>query len=86
MSHDRQNDTNIERRQELQHDEETFQLRQEEKRLQAAKLTTSIFWSWTVLVGLLILGISIHVNAIHLSLIFALISFLCSIFVLWIGQ
>jgi YggT family protein len=28
MTHDRQDDTNIERRQELQHDEEAFRLRQ----------------------------------------------------------
>jgi uncharacterized protein YggT (Ycf19 family) len=44
MTHDRQDDTNIERRQELQHDEEAFRLRQEEKRLRAARLNTPFVW------------------------------------------
>jgi YggT family protein len=44
MAHDRQDDTNIERRQELQHDEEAFRLRQEEKRLRAARLNTPFVW------------------------------------------
>jgi YggT family protein len=44
MAHDRQDDTNIERRQDLQHDEEAFRLRQEEKRLRAARLNTPFIW------------------------------------------
>jgi YggT family protein len=44
MTHDRQDDTNIERRQELQHDEEAFRLRQEEKRLRTARLNTPFVW------------------------------------------
>lgn len=44
MAHDRQDDTNIERRQDLQHDEEAFRLRQEEKRLRAARLNTPFVW------------------------------------------
>ncbi len=44
MSHDRHDDSNIERRQELQHDEEAFRLRQEEKRLRAARLNTPFVW------------------------------------------
>ncbi len=44
MTHDRQDDTNIERRQELQHDEEAFRLRQEEKRLRTARLNTPFIW------------------------------------------
>ena len=44
MAHDRQDDTNIERRQDFQHDEEAFRLRQEEKRLRAARLNTPFVW------------------------------------------
>ena len=44
MTHDRQDDTNIERQQELQHNEEAFRLRQEEKRLRAARLNTPFVW------------------------------------------
>jgi hypothetical protein len=44
MTHDRQDDTNIERRQDLQHDEEAFRLRQEEKRLRTARLNTPFVW------------------------------------------
>ncbi len=44
MTHDRQDDTNIERRQELEHDEEAFRLRQEEKRLRTARLNTPFVW------------------------------------------
>jgi YggT family protein len=44
VTHDPHDDTNIERRQELQHDEETFRLRQEEKRLRAARLNTPFVW------------------------------------------
>ena len=44
MRHDRQDDTNIERRQELEHDEEAFRLRQEEKRLRTARLNTPFVW------------------------------------------
>jgi YggT family protein len=53
MTHDREDDTNIERQRELQHDEEAFRLRQEEKRLRAARLNTPFVWiintiSWLV--------------------------------------
>lgn len=44
MTHDPHDDTNFERRQELEHQEETFQLRQEEQRLQAARLNTPFVW------------------------------------------
>jgi YggT family protein len=44
MTHDPHDDINIERRQELQHDEEAFRLRQEEKRLRAARLNTPFIW------------------------------------------
>ena len=44
MSHDRHDDSNIERRQELQHDEEAFRLRQEEKRLRTARLNAPFVW------------------------------------------
>jgi YggT family protein len=44
MAHDRQDDINIERRQDLQHNEEAFRLRQEEKRLRAARLNTPFVW------------------------------------------
>jgi YggT family protein len=62
MTHDRQDDTNIERRQELQHDEEAFRLRQEEKRLRAARLNTPFVWIlntifWLVGVLEILLGI-----------------------------
>jgi YggT family protein len=44
MTHDRQDDPNIERQRELQHDEEAFRIRQEEKRLRAARLNTPFVW------------------------------------------
>ena len=44
MTHDRQDDPNVERRQELQHDEEAFRIRQEEKRLRVARLNTPFIW------------------------------------------
>jgi YggT family protein len=51
MTHDSQDDRNIERRQELDHDEEAFRLYQEKQRLRAAKLNTpfvliinTIYW------------------------------------------
>ena len=44
MTHDRPDDSNIERRQELQHEEEAFRLRQEEKRLRNARLNTPVIW------------------------------------------
>jgi YggT family protein len=44
MTHDREDDTNIERQRELQHDEEAFRIRQEEKRLRAARLNTPFVW------------------------------------------
>jgi F0F1-type ATP synthase assembly protein I len=84
MIPDRQDDTNIERRQDLQHDEEAFRLRQEEKRLRAARLNTSIVYSWigvAVFMGLWILGISIHISALHVLIIFALIGFCYSVFI-----
>ena len=84
MSHDRQDDTNMERRQNLQHDEEAFRLRQEEKWLRASRLNTSIVYSWigvAVFIGLWILGISIHISALHVGVIFALIGFCYSVFI-----
>jgi YggT family protein len=62
MNHDPHDETNLERRQELRHEEEAFLLRQEEKRLETTRRSTvfiwivnSIFW----LVGMLeiLLGI-----------------------------
>jgi YggT family protein len=44
MTHDSQNDSNIERRQDLEHDEEAFRLYQEKKRLRAARLNTPFVW------------------------------------------
>jgi len=51
MRNDQNDDENFERRQNLQHDEEAFQLRQEERRLGTAKrsniftwIVNSIFW------------------------------------------
>lgn len=44
MRHDRHDDENFERRQNLQHDEEAFQLRQEEKRLGTARRSNTFNW------------------------------------------
>lgn len=44
MNHNRNDETNLNRRQNLQHDEEAFQLHQEEKRLQAARRSNSFVW------------------------------------------
>ncbi|MEA5534638.1 YggT family protein [Crocosphaera sp. XPORK-15E] len=51
MNHNRHDETNLERRQELQHEEESFRLNQEEKRLRSARrnavfvwIVNSIFW------------------------------------------
>lgn len=44
MNHDRDDETNLERRQELRHDEEAFQLHQEEKRLQSARRSNTLNW------------------------------------------
>ena len=51
MRHDQHDDENFERRQNLQHDEEAFQLRKEERRLGTARrsniftwIVNSIFW------------------------------------------
>ncbi len=51
MTHDRDNDANFVRKQELQQEKEAFQLRQEEKRLEVARrgntykwIVNSIFW------------------------------------------
>lgn len=44
MNDNRNDDTNLERRQELQHDEETFRLHQEEKRLGTARRSTTFNW------------------------------------------
>jgi YggT family protein len=44
MSRDRNDEINLERRQELRDDEEAFRLHQEEGRLQAAKQSTAYVW------------------------------------------
>ena len=44
MRHDRPNDENLERRQDLQHDAEAFQLRQEERRLGTARRSNTFTW------------------------------------------
>jgi uncharacterized protein YggT (Ycf19 family) len=44
MSHNPNDETNFERRQELQHDEEAFRLHQEEKRLRTARKSNTFFW------------------------------------------
>jgi YggT family protein len=44
MTRDPHDDTNFERRRELEHDEEAFRLRQEEKRLRTARLNTPFVW------------------------------------------
>ncbi|KGF73493.1 hypothetical protein DO97_18465 [Neosynechococcus sphagnicola sy1] len=62
MSHDQNDETNLERRQELRHDEEAFRLHQEEKRLESARrgntfiwITNSIYWLSGMLEILLLL-------------------------------
>ncbi|AFY33631.1 YggT family protein [Calothrix sp. PCC 7507] len=44
MNQDPHDETNLERRQELQHDEEAFRLHQEEKRLETARRSTAFIW------------------------------------------
>jgi uncharacterized protein YggT (Ycf19 family) len=44
MNHDQNDKTNLERRQELKHNEENFQLHQEEKRLRSARRSTTFIW------------------------------------------
>ena len=44
MSHDRNDETNLERRQDLQHDEEAFRLHQEERHLRSARRNTALIW------------------------------------------
>jgi uncharacterized protein YggT (Ycf19 family) len=44
MNRDRNDETNLDRRQELQHDEEAFQLHQEEKRLETARRSNTFIW------------------------------------------
>ncbi len=44
MNHDQNDETNLERRQELRHDEEAFRLHQEERRLRAARQNTTFDW------------------------------------------
>lgn len=44
MNHDPHDETNLGRRQELQHDEEAFRLSQAEGRLRAAKRSTAYIW------------------------------------------
>jgi uncharacterized protein YggT (Ycf19 family) len=41
---DRNDESNLERRQELQHDEEIFRLNQEEKRLRTARQSNTLIW------------------------------------------
>ena len=44
MRHDRNDETNLERRQDLQHDEEAFRLHQEERHLRSARRNTALIW------------------------------------------
>jgi YggT family protein len=44
MNHDQPDNDNLERRRELQHDEEAFQLRQEERRLGTAQRSNTFTW------------------------------------------
>jgi YggT family protein len=44
MNHDQHDETNLERRQELRHDEEAFRLHQEERRLRSARQNTTFDW------------------------------------------
>ncbi len=44
MNHNQHDETNLERQQELQHDEEAFRLHQEEKRLGTARRSTTFIW------------------------------------------
>jgi YggT family protein len=44
MNHDQNDETNLERRQDLRHDEEAFQLYQEEKRLETARRSNTFIW------------------------------------------
>ncbi len=44
MNHDQNNDTNLERRQDLRRDEEAFRLHQGEERLSTARRNTTFIW------------------------------------------
>jgi uncharacterized protein YggT (Ycf19 family) len=44
MDHNKNDETNLERRQELRHNEESFRLHQEEKRLGTARRSTTYIW------------------------------------------
>ena len=44
MNHDQNDDTNLERRQDLRRQEETFRLHQQEKRLGTARRSTTLIW------------------------------------------
>jgi YggT family protein len=44
MNHDQNDDINLERRQDLRREEETFRLHQEEKRLGTARRSTTLIW------------------------------------------
>ena len=44
MNHDQNDDTNLERRQELRHEEEAFRLHQEENRLGTARRSNTFTW------------------------------------------
>jgi YggT family protein len=62
MNDDSSDRSNLERQQELQHDEEAFRLRQEENRLLAARLNTPFVWivnsiSWLVGTLEILLGV-----------------------------
>ena len=52
MNHDRDDETNLERRQELLHDEEAFRLDQEEKRLRSARRSNTLNWIINSIFGL----------------------------------
>ena len=52
MNHGRDDETNLERRQELLHDEEAFRLDQEEKRLRSARRSNTLNWIINNIFGL----------------------------------
>lgn len=62
MNRDRNNENNFERRQDLRHDEETFQLHEEERRLTSARRSNTYTWIvnsivWLVGIVEILLGI-----------------------------
>jgi YggT family protein len=67
MNRNQNDETNLERRRELRHDEEAFQLHQEEKRLETARrsntfiwIVNSIYWLSGMLLTLLVVRFSLR--------------------------